>query len=60
MILGFQLDRGIAVLTVNHEKHWQGDRLFSINLPVFLMDWLSMDCPKSPSTLISGLQKCSS
>lgn len=41
MILGFQLDRGVAIVTVNHEKHWQGDRLFSINLPVFF----GTDCP---------------
>lgn len=65
MILSFQLDRGIAMLTVNHEKHWQGDRSFLISLPVFLVDWLLMDCPKSPSTLIVGLltfglQKCGS
>jgi len=38
---------------------------FLISLPVFLVDWLFMNCPKSPSTLIVGLlifglQKCGS
>lgn len=47
MILSFQLDRGIAMLTMNHEKHWQGDRSFLISLPVFLVDWLFMNCPKA-------------
>lgn len=48
MILSFQLDRGIAMLTMNHEKHWQGDRSFFDQLASVFGGLVVDELPKKP------------